>query len=517
MSVFSRGTSFALHLGGARSQVRVLSSRPKRKRLIFKRITAAFCLYTYALVWRNDRKTAVLRNKSGHFGTSWEIRLARKLQRLATYLQGVINRTEMAKIRFVLDKRTAAASGGYPVKLGMAVGGSYMYVSLGIYLRDSQFDSRGGCNGMEWVHGHPAASKYNTRLRNVVLAVEEAVETSTRSGLRNAVRESAMRAAGLIVEQQEEDDRETLGVAFRSFIETKRARTREIYNETLKKVVLYKATGVRVPEIGLEWVRGFEAFLRCTCSLSVNTAGIHLRNLRAVLNYAACEGIASPCPFRRFVIKQEDTPKRSISAEQLATLRDWPCEEHQVRYRDIFMLSFYLLGINMVDLCSAMRSDVVNGRLEYRRAKTGKLYSIKIQPEAAEIIKRYAGKTHLLFVLEDYGDYRDFMHRLNENLQRIGYVETGNRYNAKNRRPLYPGITTYWARHSWATIAHRLGVQKDVISMALGHSFGVRITDVYIDYDAEKVDAANRLVIDRLNEIKNPGCPSRMAWSENES
>lgn len=135
----------------------------------------------------------------------------------------------MAKIRFVLDKRTAAASGGYPVKLGMAVGGSYMYVSLGIYLRDSQFDSRGGCNGMEWVHGHPAASKYNTRLRNVVLAVEEAVETSTRSGLRNAVRESAMRAAGLIVEQQEEDDRETLGVAFRSFIETKRARTREIY------------------------------------------------------------------------------------------------------------------------------------------------------------------------------------------------------------------------------------------------------------------------------------------------
>lgn len=163
------------------------------------------------------------------------------------------------------------------------------------------------------------------------------------------------------------------------------------------------------------------------------------------------------------------------------------------------MLSFYLLGINMVDLCSAMKSDVVNGRLEYRRAKTHKLYSVKILPEAMAIIKKYAGARYLLYIMEEYGDYRDFVHRMNGNLQSIGHVEVAKRYNAKHREPLYPNITTYWARHTWATIAHRLGVSKDVISMALGHSFGVKVTDVYIDYDMEKVDEANRLVVDNLN------------------
>lgn len=54
----------------------------------------------------------------------------------------------------------------------------------------------------------------------------------------------------------------------------------------------------------------------------------------------------------------------------------------------------------------------------------------------------------------------------------------------------------YWARHSWATIAYSIGIPKDIISQALGHSFGVAITDVYIDYDNEKVDESNRRVLD---------------------
>ena len=57
-------------------------------------------------------------------------------------------------------------------------------------------------------------------------------------------------------------------------------------------------------------------------------------------------------------------------------------------------------------------------------------------------------------------------------------------------------LTLYWARHSWATIAYSIGIPKDVISQALGHSFGVAIMDVYIDYDNEKVDEANRRVLD---------------------
>ena len=57
------------------------------------------------------------------------------------------------------------------------------------------------------------------------------------------------------------------------------------------------------------------------------------------------------------------------------TLRDYPCEEHQKQYVDIFMLIFYLVGINTVDLCRLEK--IRNGRIEYRRAKTKKIYNIK--------------------------------------------------------------------------------------------------------------------------------------------
>ncbi|RHK14775.1 hypothetical protein DW078_15895 [Bacteroides fragilis] len=60
----------------------------------------------------------------------------------------------------------------------------------------------------------------------------------------------------------------------------------------------------------------------------------------------------------------------------------------------------------------------------------------------------------------------------------------------------------HWARHTWATIAHKIGVSKDVISLALGHEFGCKTTSIYIDYDMEKVDKANRQVLDYLENLK---------------
>lgn len=61
---------------------------------------------------------------------------------------------------------------------------------------------------------------------------------------------------------------------------------------------------------------------------------------------------------------------------------------------------------------------------------------------------------------------------------------------------MLPGLTTYYARHTWASIAFNLGIQKDVVSLALGHSFGVRVTDTYINADLSRVDEANSRVID---------------------
>ena len=173
-------------------------------------------------------------------------------------------------------------------------------------------------------------------------------------------------------------------------------------------------------------------------------------------------------------------------------LFDYPVEEYQRKYLDMFKLSFYLIGINIGDLCKLKRID--GDRIEYIRSKTHRLYSIKVEPEALEIINRYKGKDWLLDPLDRYDNYKQYARRLNGALQSIGEVEIGKQ-GVKKIKPLYKKISTYWVRHTWATIAASLDIPKETIAAALGHG-GNTVTDIYIDFDQRKVDEANRRVLD---------------------
>lgn len=276
--------------------------------------------------------------------------------------------------------------------------------------------------------------------------------------------------------------------------------TRSVYATTRSKLLEFdpKCT---FETMDRKWLTRFEAWMKDS-GMKTNAYAIHLRNIRAVFNYAIDEEVTTLYPFRKFKIKKEETRKRSLTADQLAVLRDYPCEEYQKRYRDLFMLMFYLIGINAVDLFNARPTDVAINRLEYKRAKTGKLYSIRIEPEALEIIERYRGREYLLNIMDEYGNHKDFLHRMGIGLKQIGECKRVGLGGKKVITPLFPDISSYWARHTWATIAHQIGVSKDVISMALGHTFGVSTTDIYINYDNNKIDEANRKVIDYLNDVK---------------
>ena len=83
-------------------------------------------------------------------------------------------------------------------------------------------------------------------------------------------------------------------------------------------------------------------------------------------------------------------------------------------------------------------------------------------------------------------------------LKEIGEVERVGRGGRKVREPLFPDISSYWSRHTWATIAASLDIPKETISAALGHEIGSAVTSIYIDFDQRKVDEANRKVIDSL-------------------
>ena len=239
----------------------------------------------------------------------------------------------------------------------------------------------------------------------------------------------------------------------------------------------------------------------------MNTRSVHMRNVRTLYNEAIRMGWIGQgdYPFRAFRIKNEDTEKRSLGVEQLRELRDFECEEHMRKYVDVFFISFYLAGINMVDLLSLPHIPK-DGVVKYRRSKTGVLCQVTVPNEARLLIDKYRGKEHMLCFGEQYKNYKDFLHRMNENLGKVGEVyytymmaSNGARHKVKNHRPLFPGLTSYWARHTWATIAAEIDVPDAVIDAALGHKSMYRMTDIYVKRNAKKVDEAVRMVINYVN------------------
>lgn len=309
------------------------------------------------------------------------------------------------------------------------------------------------------------------------------------------IRDYVGRELGLI----DEEDDETIKFTrhFQRFIDGKTNKgTKGVYKHTLDKIRTFDPDIDKksFEDITLQWLTDFENF--CARTASKNARNIHLRNIRAVFNNAIDYELTTSYPFRRFKIHPEATRKRSLSVEGLRKLFDYPVEEYAEIYRDMFKLIFLFIGINSADLHS-LKSITKDGRIEYKRAKTGRLYSIKVEPEAMEIINKYRGKNGLLCIADRWSDSRNFRHQCNKALQRIGQVERKGRGGKKIITAEFEGLTTYYARHSWATIAYNdLQIPKDIIAQALGHSGSETVTDIYLDKDPKLVDAANRRVLD---------------------
>lgn len=224
--------------------------------------------------------------------------------------------------------------------------------------------------------------------------------------------------------------------------------------------------------------------------------------LKFVFNRAIEDEITDKFPFRGVSVKKEQTKKRCLSLEQLRAIRDFKLTGKKAMYRDCFMLSFYLIGINISDLLFLPKTSLKNGRIIYKRNKTGKLYDIKVEPEAMEIIARHKSrkKDRLLSFLEE-GDAtitNTFANNLTRHLRTIGEKERHSYYVTVH--PIEEGITSYWSRHTWATMASELDIPMEVIGRSLGHSlWDNAVTSTYIKYDTKKIDEANRKVIDYLN------------------
>lgn len=398
----------------------------------------------------------------------------------------------MAKTKLYLDTRAVKQGKEAPLKLAIMRNRNTALIPLNVSILPEQWD-KAACK----VVAHPNRAALNSyiatkkiEIDNIILKLFENGEIYGKSAMD--IKKYVLSA---LIPEKLKKPKNLFMERLQSFAKGKKERTKEIYAATYKRIIAFigeeEAERITFEDITKEWLTAFDTFLART-SPSKNARNIHLRNIRAVFNEAIDDEITSFYPFRRFKIRPVATAKRSLSVEQLRLLFSYPVEEHAQKYVDAFKLIFFLIGINIIDLCNL--KEITDGRIEYYRAKTNRLYSIKVEPEAEEIIMRYRGKGHLLDILDRYKNHHDYMKRLNENLKHVGEVTIGKQ-GKKTYIPLFPQISSYWARHSWATIAAELEIPKETIAAALGHG-GNTVTDIYIDFDQKKVDEANRRILD---------------------
>jgi integrase len=203
-------------------------------------------------------------------------------------------------------------------------------------------------------------------------------------------------------------------------------------------------------------------------------------------------------PFHDVSIKSEKTAKRAILKDDIAKLLLVHVEKNSACWMSLnyFMLSFYLRGISFTDLAYLKPSNIIDGRIEYKRRKTHMNYSVKLFPEAISIIDPLCSpdREYLLPLLpngivEDSVRSKRIIHQ---------WIKTTNKYLKRLSEQVGLGspVTTYSSRHSFATIAKRMGYSNELIAEALGHGYGNKVTNIYLDsFEEEVLDTMHKHVI----------------------
>lgn len=238
---------------------------------------------------------------------------------------------------------------------------------------------------------------------------------------------------------------------------------------------------------------------------SKNGLAFFMRTIRAIYNRAVKDKLVSRefNPFITYQIKHEATAKRAISVDEFIKVKElvYDSKKSEFHAHKYFLFSFYMCGMNFSDIAYLKVSNIVGNRLEYKRVKTGKLYSIVIVPQAKEILDYYLkDKLAADFIFpiikrtSDADQYADVMSQRRFTNQLLKRIAKSANVNGR--------ITSYVARHSWATIAYYNNVPVPVISEKMGHS-DVSTTQIYLKSFPNEVSDMAGLAIANLLDKKS--------------
>lgn len=230
-----------------------------------------------------------------------------------------------------------------------------------------------------------------------------------------------------------------------------------------------------------------------------NTVAFYLRTLRTLHNKAIEAGQAPDNDiFAHVQTANVRTAKRAVSVKDIRKIEklELPRGSSLDKARDLFLLSFYLRGMAFVDMAFLKKTDLKCGMLSYNRRKTHQNLNIEWIKPMQIIIDKYAEQTkdslYLLPILTGketslYAAYRKVEHNTNYNLKKIG-----------ERIGLKIPLTTYVARHTWASIALHMNIPIATISEGMGHN-SFKTTQIYLQsLDVATINEANERIIRKI-------------------
>ncbi len=270
------------------------------------------------------------------------------------------------------------------------------------------------------------------------------------------------------------------------------------YRNAIKALVKFNDNqDLKLYDITVTFLKNFEAF-HLGKGNSINGIGIYLRAIRSIYNAAINEDLFVPIKnsFKVYKIPTGTrTKKRAVSKEKISNVKNLNYEVGSALWhtKNYMMVMFYCRGMNFIDLVQIKVKHITDMHLFYGRSKTGQPFAIKIVPQLREILNFYLNNKKLddfLFPAnydgstEYFQKYKSQRRRMNERLKII----------AKDAE-IEGVFTTYYIRHSWATIAKYMGISTALISEGLGH-YSITTTEIYLkDFDNDVLDEVNALVV----------------------
>ncbi len=397
-----------------------------------------------------------------------------------------------ATISVVCYQSKTLKNGEHPLMLRISKDNKKKYQSLGISVNPKYWD---------FVKNKPKPNCPNReQILKIILDKQAKLQSSI---LEYNAEDKSYTGATLLNAEKNKFQQKTVKAFYMELIEQfmseNKCGNRLIYKGSLNSLTTFTRNRLDIPfsVIDVDWLTKYEKWLKSKNNRET-TISLLFRTLRSAYNKAIDAKCArrSDYPFDEYKINKFDTStyKRAIAkTEVVKFMKDAPDlgKRHYVQLsKDIFVFSYLCGGINFTDIANLTTANIVNGRLEYVRQKTHKKIKIGIPSEAMKIIEKYTPESKgYLFPILDKNLHKTPLQKQNRIHKILAKVNKNLKLLAAELG-IEDTVTTYVARHSFATILKKSGVNIAIISEALGHS-DLATTQIYLDsFDNEQIDNA---------------------------